>query len=127
MNNKELLEYIQNESKGYFKTIDELKNDSSEYGKKFRKQVRDLLKKDRSKQLKTANKLTFAERFFKRSEKEKRIVDSITGAEYSFERMAKNTIKKSLLKPSGRQLRKEKRFLREQLKTKNVDKPEEIR
>ena len=119
MTNEELLKYIQDESKGKYRTILELKKDQTQEGKIFRKQVRDLLKKDRRKSLEGANKLKYNKRFYKApdlSDGKHRIVDSITGAVYSQDRLTKKAVKKTLLKPSGRQLRKEKRFLREKLK-----------
>lgn len=120
MNNKELLEYIQNNSNGRYKTINDIRNDHSEYAKEFRKVLSKIMKNDRKKDLKKSNKLKFSERYSKINafeDKSKNYLhDNITGSLYSQDRLSKKAIKRTLEKPSGRQLRKEKRFLREQLK-----------
>lgn len=120
MTNEELLKYIHNTFDGRYKTIEDLKRDSTQAGQDARKLVRKVLKKDRRKQLESGNKLTFGQRFSKidvfHNKENNYLHDNITGAIYSHNRMVKKAVKKTLLSKTGRQLKKEKRYLREQAK-----------
>lgn len=114
MTKDELNKLIEKESEGAFKTIENLKSASNtKENQKIRKRIRMLMDKDRKKRHEEGSKLSFDQRYNKIIIDGKNYLeDMVTGERHSEKRMLKKELKNSLLRPSGRQLKKEIKYLR---------------